>query len=265
MRVTSVPNEHLRTRTPRNSIAPRIIDEVHRLHGQVAELAQDAGGVRGRRGRRELRAARQAEADLLRGLGFEHYDEFLAATGDQTPEETMAPVPVSLPAPASDLHPVEEAAQTEIDLLRLVYDAQQKTVDELRARIGALEEEIAEARFEITSVRNDLGSLRDRAQPGEIAPEAAVNDVLVAQLTELLGELRRERAEIAEIRVRTDEEAKRALDAVQCDAEQAHAEACALVERARAEAIALTRNALVTIDGLQRIAELDRVKPPPGG
>src|SRR5690349_880558 len=61
-------------------MSPRIVAQVNQVHRRVAALEGRGVGIFERRLRRERRNARQAEADLLRGLGFASYDDFFRSS-----------------------------------------------------------------------------------------------------------------------------------------------------------------------------------------
>jgi cell division septum initiation protein DivIVA len=182
--------------------------------------------------------------------------------------------------PEAEAAQAREALRTEAALLRILRDdnlagsrqaPRADAVDELRARVAAAEEELAEARFEIGQLRDALSraggpTLRaaPRPEPVEALAEAT------AELRALYELLRAERAEIAALGERMRADAERMLHDVRARADQLREQARADAKRirddadaaaheavaaARAEAVALTRNAMVTVDGLRRLAQ----------
>jgi hypothetical protein len=157
----------------RAGLSPRIVAQVNQVHRRAAAL--DARGVRifERRLRRERRNARQAEADLLRGLGFASYDEFVRSRMLDT-------------APP----------QAEVDDLAEIAI--------LHTRIAALEEELAEAKFAIRSVVDAVEASGREAQTAGVEGETdQLRDALhdAAREVTLFAEVvRRERAELYHVR-----------------------------------------------------------------
>jgi cell division septum initiation protein DivIVA len=86
----------------------------------------------------------------------------------------------------------------------------------------------------------------------------------VAELTALFAQVRQERVDLAAAGQHAREEAERIIAAALADASRTQADAAAEARRvlddARAQAIALTRDAIVTVEGLRRVHEAD--EPP---
>ena len=205
-------------------LSPKIVAEVRALHAAATELAQHGNAFIGRRSRRDARDARHAEADLLRILGFDDYDEFAQATS-----ETDVPHAVERLGHRADSAPLRIVAERNHEASQaaaaLEWPATNRDarIDELRLRVEECEEELAEARFEVRRQRDVVRELQA---------------------------LQRERAEMIAIVQSARDEARRIR-------EDAAAEASRILDQARAEAVALTRDALVTVDGLRRLAELE--------
>jgi hypothetical protein len=220
---------------------PRIADEVHDLHRRTVDIAQHGRQLGRRRFRRELREAKQAEADLLRVLGFDDYGGFLEANDGQH-DRVESNTPSSdrtTPSTVVDIDLTKDAKETEERLRRVLERVQQarsgegaeERVDELFARVGALDEELAEARFTLSRLRDGA-----KAATLDVAVTGAV-DGLVNGLREVrvcLELALAERAEAERLRVAAAAEAQR------------------LLEAARADAVALTREALAIVDRLTR-------------
>jgi predicted nucleic acid-binding Zn-ribbon protein len=165
-------------------------------------------------------------------------------------------------------------------------------LDGFRGRVGAFEEELAEVRFELTRMREELVGMRERLASVDVrdavapAPAPAARTVddtaaerlatrlestfadlaqslasTAAELTALFGQLHRERTELSGIAQRAREEADRllrdALDDAQRARDAATADARQIVAEAQAQAGALTRDAMVTFEGLRRLHEAD--------
>jgi hypothetical protein len=134
------------------AVAPRIGDEVRRLHEESLRLAE----VRGRRARRELRAVREAEKDLLRSLGFVDFDAFSKATAGLE---------------SRPLEPTTAGSQRSVEQLR---EALQHATNEVRDIGDALRRECAtlasfselarvEAERVIDEAHRDARQLREEA------------------------------------------------------------------------------------------------------
>jgi hypothetical protein len=203
-------------------LSPKIVAEVRALHAATTDLAQHGNAFVGRRSRRDAREARHAEADLLRILGFDSFDDFVEAVED-------IPAVHERPAHRADSGPVRIVAQRnhEASLAAAALDwpvtNRDARIDELRLRVHECEEELAEARFEVRRQRDVLRELQS---------------------------LQSDRAELIAIVAAASDEAQRIRD-------DATADAARIRDRARADAVALTRDALVTVDGLRRLAELE--------
>jgi hypothetical protein len=283
------PTETVARTTP---LAPKLIAEVRDLHDRNVALTREAGGPRGRRGRRERREARDAENDLLRALGFASYEAFLAyVDGPPKPAPgvlTPAPAIVSLvdePATAGPATALD-AEETEAALLRVLRGerrtAEPAPVDDdgsifdervhgltssggladLHARIAYFEEELAETRFELGRVRDRLRKAPDADEPEPASPITGGAEALVqaaAELRSLCDLLRTERAEVASLGANARAEAEQILASARLDAQRLRDEAAtaarAVLDQASADAVALTRNAISTVDGLRRLAE----------
>jgi hypothetical protein len=279
-------------------LAPKIVAEVRELHERSVEAAREA---RGRRGRRERREAREAENDVLRALGFAGYGAFVAFVDgvESEPGETAHEAPeLSLVESAEPPPLALDAQQTEAALLRVLRsegrtppravdrpdrepdaspaDQQSRNdlVEDLHARVAAFEEELAEARFELRRVRDELRVHQEAtATPegpdlsGAVREAASGLALAAAELQSLSEFLRGERGELAALGVSARAEAEQILDAARADAqrerEEAAAEARVVLDKARADAVALTRNAISTVDGLRQIAAEERDTPNP--
>jgi hypothetical protein len=153
----------------RAGVSPRIFAQVKEVHRRAAAFDARGVGIFERRLRRERRNARQAEADLLRGLGYASYEDFMRSTVlEAAPRQT------------------EAADIAEIAILH--------------TRIAALEEELAEAKFAIKSVLDRVEASRSAAQASGVGDEAdELRDALhdAAREVTLFAEVvRRERAEL---------------------------------------------------------------------
>jgi len=153
----------------RAGVSPRILAQVKEVHRRAAGLDARGVGIFERRLRRERRNARQAEEDLLRGLGYASYEDFMRSTVlEAAPRQT------------------EAADIAEIAILH--------------TRIAALEEELAEAKFAIKSVLDRVEASRSAAQASGVGDEAdELRDALhdAAREVTLFAEVvRRERAEL---------------------------------------------------------------------
>jgi hypothetical protein len=278
-------------------LAPKLVAEVRDLHERNVALSRDAGGPRGRRGRRERREARDAENDLLRVLGFPSYEAFLicvdgpppaaleSATGSPSAGVTLSLVD-ELPERAAGSAALD-AEETEAALLRVLHGERARpervvVVDtgaddeisllpapgglaDLHARIAYFEEELAETRFELGRVRDRMRNTRDPEEPdvdGTIPAGAEALVQAAAELRALCELLRTERAELASLGANARAEAEQILDAARHDAQQLRDEAAtaarAVLDQASADAVALTRNAISTVDGLRRLADEQR-------
>jgi hypothetical protein len=291
-RTGTTPAETTARATP---LGPRLIAEVRDLHDRNVALSRDAGGPRGRRGRRQRKDARDAENDMLRVLGFPTYEAFLTFV-DGPSEPVASPVTsgggatlslVEQPAAASSAAGLD-AEETEAALLRVLHgerrgpgsvpvDDEPSVADDevrglvapggladLHARIAYFEEELAETRFELGRMRDRLRGAPedDETEPANPIPAAA--DALVqaaAELRSLCELLRTERAEIAAFGANARGQAEQILEAARLDAQLLRDEAAtaarAVLDQASADAVALTRNAISTVEGLRRIAGED--------
>jgi len=272
-------------------LAPRVVAEVRDVHDRNVALSREAGGPRGRRGRRERRDARDAENDLLRALGFPSYEAFLTFV-EGPPKEASAPAAAGVTLSLVDDLPERAAAldaeETEAALLRVLHSERSRPdrasvvtdsgadadvsvrpapgdLADLHARIAYFEEELAETRFELGRVRDRLRSAPDPEEPdqGGVMPVAAEAFVqAIAELRSLCELLRTERAELASLGANARAEAAQILDAARQEAQQLRNEAAtaarAVLDQASADAVALTRNAISTVDGLRRLAEEER-------
>ncbi|HUI47357.1 MAG TPA: hypothetical protein VL119_01595 [Acidimicrobiia bacterium] len=278
------------------SLAPKIVSEVHELHERNVSLSHNSGALRGRRGRRERREARDAERDLLRVLGFDSYEEFVARTNPAAPVAAPPADPGLVlvtdgtgngsgngsgngdgaGADGASVSSISEAQETEAALLRVLRAegrasaAAEPTatpgplwVADVHARLSACEEELAETRFELMQVRDKMrGERAGRTEPDSAVPSAAAALVeAAAELRSLCELLRQERAELATLGSQARAQAAEVLETARSDAQAvrdaAAAEARAALDRASADAVALTRNALSTVDGLRRLAAED--------
>jgi hypothetical protein len=262
------------------ALTPKVVAEVEELQGRIVEL--ESG--KGRRARQELRTAREAERDLLRVLGFDSYGQFavVAAAFPEAPNiPAAAPEVVTRAAPPDEALALD-AELTEAELLNvlrnrigdeplLVEPGREHEFDEtveMRARIAALEAELVRAAFELEETR--AGPATPKASdevvdaPGLGGVDETVATALLQATQELraLGELLRdERAEIAALGARARAAADEILEEARLDAQRlrddAATEARAGLEQAHAAAIALTRNAIDTVDGMRRLAAED--------
>jgi hypothetical protein len=223
-------------------LTSKVIAEVQELHDRAAKLEHETGG-RGRRARHDLRGAREEESDLLRVLGFESYGQFALvvaetdAAGLEGPEAEVADDEGAAAA--------RDAQQTEAGLLSVLRN--------LNADAAGLAVDDDDA-----DVVDEIPAPDDTTSAG---PAVDAGAALVEATRELrsLGEvLRQERAEITALGVRSRADAEEILECARIDAQriraEAAAEARAMLEEARTAAVALTRNAIVTVDGLHRIA-----------
>jgi hypothetical protein len=241
----------------------RVAAEVHELHDRVESLAKGSGRFPPLRFRRDLRDARQAEADLLRVLGFESYAAFVAVHGPRS--APLSPV-ASVPGPG-DGEASDDAREIEARLSRvlgraksgdLFIDARGATpdraghaqaaaarrgdssVEELSLRVSALEEELAEARFEIVRLRNEVADRRRDEMLRTVAQRGDVGS-LVANIAAVLGELRMHLEGARMDRV----EAERRRD-------DAEAEARRILDQASGDTLAILHNAITTLDRFLR-------------
>jgi hypothetical protein len=156
----------------RAQISPRIVAQVNELHGRAVGLDARGLSIFKRRLRRERRDARQAEADLLRGLGFARYDDFVRFA-------------LTVSTPPAEVHAVAEITM-------------------LHTRIAALEEELAEAKFAIKSMCDVVEGSRSRRRASSTDEEIdQLRDALhdAAREVTLFAEVvRRERAEFGHAR-----------------------------------------------------------------
>jgi hypothetical protein len=222
----------------RAPLSPKIVREVRELHARVTELEGDAMPLANRRARRERRDAHHAEADLLRVLGFDTYDEFEAATAD-----------IPTPEPEADL----EAETPPRD------DSMRNELDALRSRVGVVEEELAEARFTIKRLRDR--SANDAEPEDFIDVLTAARAALAEATTEyrLLSEvLRRERSEVALARADAQSDAAHIIGEAEAVARQ-------IIAAARDDAVHTLREAAVTLEGIRRIAEHTDAETPVAG
>ena len=278
----------------RGLIAPRIVSQVQELHENVVVLAQQmGGGFSSRQARRDLREARQSESDLLRVLGFETYEEFERAVHSDAPEGNGAESNGQRDAGERTDHEddlvivLDESSNQPAHDLDLVAALERETavatrreLDSFRIRVGAFEEELAEVRFEMMRMRDALVGMREQlalaespARREETASErlaarldATFTDLArslsetAAELTNLFGQLRDQRAELADAGERARAEAERVLQVAIDDANRARNEAAEqarqIVDDARSEAGALTRDAMVTLEGLRRLHDI---------
>jgi hypothetical protein len=275
-------------------LGPRLIAEVRDLHDRNVALSREAGGPRGRRGRRQRKDARDAENDMLRVLGFPTYEAFLTFV-DPSPEPVTPGVtagggatlslveePPSAASSAADL----DAEETEAALLRVLHgerpgpvpvDDEPSAADDqvrrlptpggladLHARIAYFEEELAETRFELGRMRDRFrgAPVPEEVEPANPIPAAAESLVqAAAELRSLCELLRSERAEIAAFGANSRAQAEQILEAARLDAQLLRDEAAtaarAVLDQASADAVALTRNAISTVEGLRRLAGED--------
>jgi hypothetical protein len=279
-------------------LAPRLVAEVRDLHDRNVSLSRDAGGPRGRRGRRERREARDAENDLLRALGFPSYEAFVAYVDPPKPPPA-APAGVAatlslvdeLPESRSGSTAALDAEETEAALLRVLNGGRQtpepapagddRAVDDelvrraapggladLHARIAYFEEELAETRFELGRMRDRLRNAPDPGEPEQpnaipVAAEALVQ--AAAELRSLCELLRTERTELLALGANARAQAEQILESARLDAQLLRDEAAtaarAVLDQASADAVALTRNAISTVDGLRRLAGEEHDRP----
>jgi hypothetical protein len=265
----------------RGPLSPRIVAEVRELHENVVALSQQAGGFPSRPGRRELKDARQSENDLLRVLGFDSYDEFERVVNIVGVEDESVAAGgyhdeavIVLDEVVNDRSPVAELVTNPTEL------------DAFRGRVGAFEEELAEVRFELMRMRDELVGMRERLAAAESRPasvdrasedsaaerlaaklETTFGDLAhslaatAAELSSLFGQLQRERAELTSTAEHVRNECERVVQAALADAEQARADAATsarqILDEARSQATAMTRDALVTLEGLRRLHDTE--------
>ncbi|HEV7525799.1 MAG TPA: hypothetical protein VGP92_12590 [Acidimicrobiia bacterium] len=270
-------------------LTERIVGEVEALHRHASGAAAAIKPLSGRRARRSLRAAREAESDMLRVLGFDSYADFAGAVGKRALTAVPGRFDASIGKPAPDVDLVE-AQNTEAALLRVLHrldddngparrtrpheavalrpvsdEPGRGVVDELRGRVAAFEEELAESRFELRSMRDELRGRR-RSSPenppaeiGGLLQDTATGLAQAAAELRALGELlRAERAELVAFVERARSEAERTLEQARVEAEatreNAAADARRVFERALDDAVATTRAAFATIDDSRRTA-----------
>jgi hypothetical protein len=176
--------ERLETRA-RAEIPDRLIAEAEQLHAEV-ELASRATSVwSGPAARRRMRAAKNAETDLLRVLGFNSYAELLGV--------------VRRPAVRAAIDLVEPA-----------------TAERDSPRTREIERALGAALAEIEVLRTRLGTGSAPAGTAEPIPAPAVAP-LVGEIERLLGtvvgEIQRAAAEIHELRAVVSEVHELAVDA----------------------------------------------------
>jgi hypothetical protein len=156
----------------RAHLSPRITAELNELHRRTVELDASGRALFKRRLRRERRDARYAEADLLRGLGFASYDEFVRVSR-------------TVSGPHGEVEHLSEITM-------------------LHARISLLEEELAEAKFAIKSMGKALGTSEQRRQSSGSEAELEVLrgalDDAAREVTLFSEAVRREGEELARAR-----------------------------------------------------------------
>jgi hypothetical protein len=240
------------------ALTPKVIAEVEELHGRSEEIERETGG-RGRRARHELRVAREAESDLLRVLGFESYGQFAtvvaaAASAPSTPAPQVAADAPVAESRAEDL--ARDAEQTEAGLLNVL-----RTLHAVDDQPGEIVE-VPPAPVAVSDPDAPVAVDTPDDDRVEVVVEAAAVALLQAtQELRALGELLRdERAEITALGARSRAVADEILAEARRDAQRIRDEAAAEareLDDARAAAMALTRNAIVTVDGLRRLAAED--------
>ncbi len=184
----------------------------------------------GRRARRELREARQAEADLLRVLGFENYDEFAS---------TAEPIPPSATMKQQTSQPRPEAARSDAD----------ESIDALCRRVAMCEEELAQARHAIALLRDELRTARTPEPIDGLADARAAVFQTCAELNRACEELVREREALSETRIAAETAAEETIAA-------AGEVARRIIEEAQQHAVNAVRDATVTLDGVRRLGTL---------
>jgi hypothetical protein len=246
-------------------LTSKVIAEVEELHERCVQLERDSGG-RGRKARHELRGAREAESDLLRVLGFDSYGQFTIAVEGMDPSAEDADQAAAMEEPQRASQTLD-AQKTEAELLRVINDLHADARDTPDAP-GA--PDVVEVVI-VAEVRDAPAEPGTDAIPELESDESGVEFVVAAAAAALLeatqelralGELLRdERAELAALGARSRATAEEILEEARADAQrirdEAAAEARAELEQARAAAIELTRNAVVTVDGLRNLAAED--------
>jgi cell division septum initiation protein DivIVA len=262
-----------------SALAPKLVAEVHDLHDRAESLERDAGIVRNRKLRRELRNTRQAEADLLRVLGYISYDDFVAATTRAFTDLARPAAECEAPGTGSeDLRSIVPISGATHDPTLLIardsarFDA---IVTELRERVAIFEQQAAQVRVELGEMREELARVAEQPPPSAASVPVDLHTAFVEALTELralAGVLREDRIEttarseaavveaesmLARARVEAERILRDARTAAAEAVEHGQSESRALLEAASAEARAMIRNARVTADGVTRLADFD--------
>jgi hypothetical protein len=290
------PPVDVTARTPLGPRLIAEVRDLHDRNVALSREAGGPRGRRGRRQRREARDAENDMLRVLGFPSYEafltHVDgpppvhaALTSGTG-----MTLSLVEEPPAATASSAATELDAEETEAALLRILHGERRGTapvpVDEpsiaedevprlpppggladLHARIAYFEEELAETRFELGRMRDRLCKAPDPdpdeaegANPIPAAAEALVQ--AAAELRCLCELLRTERAEIAALGGNARAQAEQILEAARLDAqllrEEAATAARAVLDQASADAIALTRNAISTVEGLRRLAGEDQ-------
>ena len=152
---------------------------------------------------------------------------------------------------------------------RAAADGPADLVADLHARVSVFEEEMAETRFELRSVRDELRARSNGAAPVASAPDPPTQDAalavaqVAAEMRSLCELLREERAAVAALGTTARAQAELVLDVARLDAQAVRdagrgRRVRLVLDQARADAVALTRNAISTVDGLRQLAAEER-------
>jgi hypothetical protein len=242
------------------ALSPQIVAEMRTLHEAVVSLEAAAGRMAKLRPPKELREARQAEADLLRALGFTSYLEFLsrveAAEAGDAAESREADDRATSRAAVDRIerepahHPGEDREAGDPGVRAVPRALPPRPVPPAagtRPPISVVPApDDGPAPDSMARVVDELADVRDRL----VATEAEVRR-LRSEVVALLDDLR-------ETTAGATAELQEARTAAQREAEvmraEAEAEAARLLAAARKQADALLRDAQVTRDGLEALA-----------
>jgi len=225
-------------------LSPKIIAEMRELHDRSVGLSR-LSRVHRFRTRRERRAAREAEGDFLRALGFDAYEQFVAVA--RAIDRPLRPAPELALVDSGDAVDLIDAHETEAALLRILQDA------EGAKAVRPTNEPHARTNGAVASLGGNDDDL-----PGAQAAAVAGLVEAVGELRSLCELLRAERVELAALGASVRAEAEALLEQARADAQRLQDEASVaartVLDRAQADAVTLTRNALSTVDGLHRLA-----------
>ncbi len=186
----------------RPPISDRLIAEAEQLHADVEACACAATMWSGPAARRRLRAAKNAESDLLRVLGFASYGELLTVVGRKSGRPAVEVVePSTSERDAARTREIERAlgaALAEIEVLRTKLgpgalvpsdatpEVSAAAVADVSKRLGAVLADVERAAAEIRELRTVVAEVHDLAV-------GTVAELVLAKLEILVAE-RRERA-----------------------------------------------------------------------